>query len=392
MSNPNGIFAVNHQDASAWRPTAEALALVPKRQAYEAQLLPLRLEDRKLICLGRSVVHPDALRRLKAAACREVSVIIAPNDVVVSGLREAYGPPEYLEVIDLVDAVSNAPKIVRSNPELTEAARKRSEPMKVIAITSGKGGVGKSSVSANLATALASRGFRVGLMDCDFALSNLHVMFGAKPQHTLSDVIARRIDLVAGFERARGGVFLLAGPAGAAELADLNYSDLQAADADFSKLNQAFDYLILDTAAGIHEGVLSLLMASDEAVLVTTPDPAAILDAYVTARALLDRRPTMVIRCVVNQATSDTQAKLIFGKFMAFLSANADAKAEYLGKISADRSVVSAARMRVPAFLSYPHSQASRDFDALACRVVGTPTASKAEGGLFKRFFGARSA
>ncbi len=373
------------------KPTAEAMALVPKRQAYEAQLLPLRVENRKLICLGRNPVHPDALRRFKTAVCREVEVIMAPTDQVVSGLREAYGPPEYLEVIDLVNAVSNAPKPMKRNRELQQENRRRTMSMKVIAITSGKGGVGKSSITANLAVALANQGFRVGLMDCDFGLSNLHVMFGANPSHTMSDVIARRIDLLSGFEKVRGGVFLLAGPAGAADLADLNYSSLQNADAGFSMVSQAFDFLLLDTAAGIHEGVLSLLMAADEAVLVTTPDPAAILDAYVTARALLDRRPNMVIKCIVNQATTDTQAKLIFGKFMAFLSSNADARAEYVGKVSADRSVVQAARMRVPFTISYPGCSAAKDMDSLATKLSGlSGSEARPERGLWRRILAGR--
>jgi flagellar biosynthesis protein FlhG len=373
---------------SLYQPTAEALALVPKRQAYEAQMLPLKVEDRKLVCLGRYPIHPDAVRRLTAVACREVSIIMAPAQEVVAGLRAAYGPPEYLEVIDLVNAVSVAP--IKRNEELHEVVRRRSEPMKVIAVTSGKGGVGKSSVTANLAVALAARGYRVGVIDCDFGLSNLHVMFGANPKFTLSDVIAGRVGVLSAFEQTRGGVYLLAGPAGAAELADLTYASLQTAKAGFSEMSQAFDYLLLDTAAGVHDGVLSLLMASDEAVLVTTPDPAAILDAYVTARALLDRRPQMVIKCIVNQASSESQAKMIFAKFMTFLASNADGKAQYIGKIAADRAVVQAARMRVPVLLSYPNNPAAKDLDELACKLAGLQQGGQQSRGFFRRFIGQR--
>lgn len=363
--------------------TPEAIALVPKRVAYEAQLLPVRVEDRRLVCLGREPVNPDAVRRFIDAVCREVTIIPAARQDVAAGLRAAYGPPEYVEAIDLVEAVSAKPS--RRNLELHESERLRQGPMKVIAVTSGKGGVGKTSITANLAIALASRGYRVGLMDCDFGLSNLHVLLGVNPRFTLSDVINKKVDPLTAFELTQGGVYLLAGPTGASEFANLNYGNLQAANAGFSMISHAFDFLLLDTAAGIHDGVLSLLMAADEAILVATPDPAAILDAYVTARALLDRRPSTVVKCIVNQATNDTQAKLIFAKFMTFLSLNSDAHAEYYGKVAADKAAVMAARMRQPLMLSAPGSQAAKDIEALACKLAGIRRNLRQDAGFFKR-------
>lgn len=363
--------------------TPEAIALVPKRAAYEAQLLPLRIEDRKLICLGREPINPDLLRRFAQAICREVVIIPATRQDVIAGLREAYGPPEYVEAIDLVEAVAVKPS--KRNLELHESERLRQGPMKVIAITSGKGGVGKTSICANLAIALARRGYRVGLMDCDFGLSNLHVLYGVNPRYTLSDVINRKVDPLTAFELTQGGVYLLSGPNGASDFANLTYGSLQAANAGFSMISHAFDFLLLDTAAGIHDGVLSLLMAADEAILVATPDPAAILDAYVTARALLDRRPSTVVKCIVNQASNDTQAKLIFAKFMTFLSMSSDARAEYYGKVTTDKAAVVAARERQPFLLSQPNSQASKDIEALACKLAGIRKNLRKDKGFFKR-------
>lgn len=374
-------------------PTREALALVTRDQAYACQMVPLRLQDRKLLALATEPVNPDLLRQFAAATCREVEIVHAPAELVKAGLQAAYGPPEFGEVIDLLDAVAARPKVIKRNQELIHVPRMNQGPMKVIAVASGKGGVGKSSTTANLAVALAKRSYRVGLIDCDFGLSNLHVMLGAKPKFTLSDVLAGRIDMVSAFELTQGGVYLLAGPTGASEFANLNYASLQAAGAGFSSVNQAFDYLFLDAAAGIHEGVMSLLMAADETVLVTTPDPAAVLDAYVTARTLLDRRPSARIRVLVNQAPNESEAKMIFAKFMTFLGLNSGGRAEFLGKIAADKAAGEAVRARQPVVIGSPRSQAAQDLEAMACKVAELPAEQAAEGGfLSKLFSGLRAA
>lgn len=367
-------------------PTAEALSLVTKRQAYEAHLLPMAMEDRRLVCLGCRPLHPDAVRRFMQQVCREIKIIEVSKQELVEGLRNAYGPPEYSEVAELVDAISQ-PKRVRRNQELVAEPWPASGSMKVIAVTSGKGGVGKTSVTANLCVALAARGYRVGVIDCDFGLSNLHVMLGAKPTYTLTDVMQRKVDLLSAFEKTEGGVYLLAGPTGAAEYADITYAALQQAGSGFSALSNAFDFLFLDTGAGIHEGVLSLLMAADEILLVTTPDPAAILDAYITTRVVLDRRSTAVIKCVVNQAQGDVQAKQIFAKFMSFLNSNSTGRIQYAGKVLADKAAIQGARMRTPYVLSSPHSPAARDIQMLAIKLGGLPEVPLLPANPIARFF-----
>jgi len=375
------------QRAGLCGPTAEAIGLVTKRQAYEARLLPMCVEDRRLVCLGCRPLHPDAIRRFISQVCREIKIVEVSKQELAEGLKSAYGPPEYEESADLVEAISMQPKRVRRNTELQSIPWPSTGQMKVIAVTSGKGGVGKSSVTANLAVALASRGYRVGVIDCDFGLSNLHVMLGAKPTYTLTDVLNKKVDLLSAFEKVQGGVYLLAGPTGASEFADLNYQSIQNAGAGFSALNDAFDYLFLDTGAGIHEGVVSLLMAADEILLVTTPDPAAILDAYITARVVLDRRSSAVIKCVVNQAQSETQAKQIFAKFMSFLASNTSGRVEYMGKVLADKAAIQGARMRSPFVISAPFSAAARDVQVLAVRVGGLPELPALPSNPISRFF-----
>lgn len=369
-------------------PSPEAIQLVSKRLAYGANILPLKLEDRKLICATYDPINFDQVAYFQAQVCREVTIISASKEEVELGLAAAYGTEYFPESEDLVDAVTARSKPIRRNTELMETSRKNDGAMKVIAVASGKGGVGKSSMTSNIAIALARQGYRVGLIDCDFGLSNLHVMLGAKPKYNLSDVMHGRIDALSAFELVTGGLYLLAGSAGAAEFADLNYQTLQKDGAGFSTLNSAFDYLLLDTAAGIHDGVLSLLLAADETLLVMTPDPASILDAYVAARALVERRPNATIKCLVNQATSETDAKLIFAKFTTFIGLNTSGHAEFLGKVMADKAASEAARTRVPFMISAPNSQVSRDVDAIACKLANVPQQSHLQAGFFGRLFG----
>ncbi|MBS1719710.1 MAG: P-loop NTPase [Armatimonadetes bacterium] len=374
------ISATGKQDSAGTpeptvRPTSEALELVSKRAAYESYLVPLRIEGRKLVCLGRETIHPEVLRRFEQTVCREVAIIPTSHQIVTQALQTVFGPPEYVEAIDLVEAVATR-KPTAPNFQLHENPRQNPGPMKIIAVTSGKGGVGKSSVTANLALSLAMKGFRVGIMDCDFGLSNMHVLLGSSPKASLADVLHRKVTLDQAFELSLGGVFLLSGPTGSAELADLDYFTLQKSGAGFSEVGEAFDYLLLDTGAGTHDGVMSLLMAADEVILVTTPDPAAISDAYVTIRTLFQRRPQSKVHCIVNQVQDVRHGRLIFAKLMTFLKDFADANVTFMGKVRMDRNVVEGGRMRVPVVLSEPDSDAARDLTFLACRMAGVPCPS----------------
>lgn len=372
----------------AWEPDMDACKLVSKDSAYSAKLVPLRLEDRKLICLGHEPIDLSKVTEFQAKACREVSLVCAPKDVVDKLLEACYGPAGFAGQDELVDSVSKPATFLKVQDGPQRTKRLNTGPMKVMAVTSGKGGVGKSSVTTNLAITLANRGYRVGVIDCDFGLSNMHVMLGTKTRYNLSDVINGKVSMLDAFEYLPNGMFLLAGAPGAAEFADLNYEALQRANAGFSNLYSAFDFLFLDTAAGIHDGVLSLLMAADETVLVMTPDPSSILDAYVTGQALMTKRPSAKVRCIVNQATNETDAKLIFAKFRTFVGMYSAGNAEFLGKIAVDNAAQEATRSRTPYVLSSPKSQATRDVDAIACRLANIPLPTSVHTGILERWFG----
>ncbi len=372
----------------AFTPELSACRLVTKEAAYAANLVPLRVEGRKLICLGYAPIDLARVSEFQSKACREISIVCSSAETVHRLLEECFGPQGLLGHEELVESVSATQVSKHLDVTQEDKPRQNQMPMKVFAVTSGKGGVGKSSITVNLAVTLAKRGYKVGVIDCDFGLSNLHVLLGAKTRFNLSDVIMGKVPMSSAFDLLPSGIYLLSGAPGAAEFADLNYEALQKAQAGFSQLESEFDFLFLDTAAGIHDGVLSLLMAADETILVMTPDPASILDAYVTGQALLQKRPDAKVKCIVNQATNETDAKLIFAKFKTFVGLYSSGNAEFIGKVSVDAAANQASRNRQPFVLASPKSQATRDLDAVACRLANIPLPTSVHTGVLERWFG----
>jgi flagellar biosynthesis protein FlhG len=363
----------------------DALSFISKKAAYAARIVPLKFEGRTLVCMGASPVDMRLVKRLELEISREIQIIETDRSWIDASLAAAYGPEIHEDAFSLVDAVAHEKKPGKA-VDLSDTPRKTLGPMKVIAVTSGKGGVGKTSITASLGVALSKKGYRVGIIDCDFGLSNLHVLFGIKPRYNLGDVVAKRVGPLAAFEPVAKGLYLLAGPAGGSQLANLDYAALQASNAGFSMMAYAFDYLLLDTGSGVHEGVLSLLLAADEVIMVTTPDPSAVLDSYVTARAILDRRRGATIRLIANSVKSATEAKEISAKFMTFIGINTSGRAEFLGKVQHDRTVIEAGRTKSPFLLHAPNSAASRDLQIVACRAARIPVTTPKKINLIARF------
>lgn len=385
----------NQGDRSWLRPTPEALAAAPRRACMDAQVLPLRIEEGKLIVAFYPPMDVRLLQRFAFIVQRQIMVVEATRDEVTQGLKNAWGWQPLPEISQLADAVAiqgrvpMSAKVIEPSATLTWGMRK----MEVIAVTSGKGGVGKSTLTANLAISLARLGLRVGVIDCDFGLSNLHVHLGLTPDRGLIDVVTGQHSALDAFIPGPWGLKLLPGGSGASEMAKMDYARLRAVGLSFERLDPYFDVILLDTAAGIHEGVISLLAEADETLVVMTPDPASVVDAYATTRVLLERRQAAKIKVCVNQASDEATAKAIMAKFAAFLQQHDGASVEFAGLVPEAASVALSVRERVPVLLSDPKSQASKAIDRLARRLVGAPVEAGGKAtGLFSRIFGRSAA
>lgn len=247
----------------------------------------------------------------------------------------------------------------------------------VFAVTSGKGGVGKSNVSVNLAITLAQAGKRVILIDADLGLANADVLCNIDVKCNLAHVVARQRELKDVMVEAPGGFRLICGASGLAKMADLSDFDRERLIRALGELETQCDIIIIDTGAGISPNVLSFTRAADHVLVVTTPEPPAITDAYAAIKVLVktaetegvahDRR----ISLLVNQALSPQEGAHVYDRVSKVARQFLGAVVFDAGFIPKDDAVTTAVRARTPFVLSAPRSGAAQGMAQLAARLAG---------------------
>lgn len=254
----------------------------------------------------------------------------------------------------------------------------------VIAITSGKGGVGKSNIAVNLSIKLASAGKNVVLLDADLGLANADVLCSIDLPFNLSHVIARKKELHEVIVTAPGGFKLVGGASGLARMADLTDFDRARIVQSLAAVEHSADTIIIDTGAGISPNVLSFTRAADQVLVVTTPEPTAITDAYAVIKVISKDGVDRNISLLVNQVRGAAEAKVVYDRVSKvaknFLGVNVlDA-----GHVVADDHVRRAVLQRVPFLLSAPKCGASFCISQLAMRFEQGIAAAD-DGGFFTR-------
>jgi flagellar biosynthesis protein FlhG len=237
---------------------------------------------------------------------------------------------------------------------------------RTIAVTGGKGGVGKSNVAVNLALELAALGWRVSLLDADLALANTDVLLGVNPQHHLGHVLTGERSLDEIIIETINGVRLIPGGSGVEELANLSKTQQQRLIAELSAMEAASDFMIIDTAAGIGHNVMSILRAAAEVIVVTTPDPTAVVDAYATIKVLHQHAPNKPMHIVVNNVVGIGDAEEIFGQIQNAATRFLKHPLDHLGTIPRDEQLVEAVRRQIPVVEYSPETRASRSLRLIA--------------------------
>jgi flagellar biosynthesis protein FlhG len=252
---------------------------------------------------------------------------------------------------------------IKQDGERVDSNPKRA---RVVAITSGKGGVGKTNVTTNIAIALASQGQRVCIFDADTGLANINILLGLNPDYTLEHLLngSRTIDevLVSGPR----GISIIPAASGIAEYAELNSHQQQVLLNSLQQLETRFDYLLIDTAAGIGDNVIEFIKAADQAILVISPDPTSLTDAFALTRVLQRKGYQGSLYSLVNMAESALSAKKIYTRFTQAVKKYIKVDVHYFGFVSNDQAVSSAVRLQHPVILMEPDAKASRCFKALA--------------------------
>lgn len=239
-----------------------------------------------------------------------------------------------------------------------------------LAITSGKGGVGKTQISANLAVALAQRGHKLLLLDADLGLAGLDLALGVTPQHTLNEVLEGRLTAEQIATEGPCGIRLLPACPGRYEMANLSPRDRDILSNAVDQAAAAYDILLTDTGAGINSNSVSFAASADEVILVATPDPTSMRDAYAMAKVLSKRAGVETIRFVANQVSSEAQGAELHDTLRNLIRRFLPIELTFLGCVPRDEIVRQSVAAGIPFVLRAPESHAARAVQAIAGRLL----------------------
>lgn len=255
-------------------------------------------------------------------------------------------------------------------------------PVKVIAVTGGKGGVGKTNLSVNLSVALAEMRRKVVLMDADLGLANVDVLLGVKAQYTLAHVINGSKSLRDVLVTGPAGVQVAPASSGVQQMASLSTQEHAALIHAFSELEDQVDALIIDTAAGISDSVVSFVRAAQEVMVVVCDEPSSIADAYALIKLLNSEHQVFRFRVIANMTRSAQEGIQLFNKLNGVCERFLDASLQYLGHIPFDDNVRKSIQHRRPLLEFAPRSRAAQAIKVLAQKVDEWPVQMRPRGHL----------
>ena len=293
-----------------------------------------------------------------------------------------------------MDQATKLRERVQTNQEISNA--------RVIAITSGKGGVGKTTLSVNIALELARRGKKVVVFDADFGLANVEVMLGIRPQYNLLDLIHNNKSMTEIITQGPEGIGFISGGSGVSELATLDNASIKLLISELVKLDQMYDVVIIDTGAGITDSglimtnsitdsVMEFVMMSPEVVLVVTPEPTSITDSYSLLKVLRRKNSFnplyKTIHVVANRVENEAEGAEIFHKIDTVSSKFLNTKLSFLGAVLQDKNASMAVIEQKPLVQAYPGTTATKGICQLVNRLSDdTVEESKKKEGIARVF------
>lgn len=262
---------------------------------------------------------------------------------------------------------------------------------RVIAITSGKGGVGKTSLSVNLAIQLQQQGKRVIIIDADFGLANVEVMLGIRPTYNLSDLIYNNKSVEDIITEGPEGVGFISGGSGVQDLVNLDKSNIKILISKLAKLDTLYDVVIIDTGAGIADSVLEFVVSSPEVIVIVTPEPTSITDAYSLLKAVNRKKEFKTsnksIKVISNRVSDEAEGMEIYNKLSIVVSKFLNINLEYLGYILHGKEASKAVIEQKPITMSYPNSGVTKCFINISEKLVnGDCKIIESENGIAKVF------
>lgn len=241
---------------------------------------------------------------------------------------------------------------------------------KCIAVTSGKGGVGKSNIALNMALSLSKSGLKTLLLDADLNLGNLDILLGKSPESNLLNMFVDKLPIERVIHKGPEGLHILSGCSGNRELTGIENIFKDFIIDSLIKVENNYDYIIIDTAAGIDHYVIDFLIGADEVVVVVNSEPTSILDSYALIKVLTAKGVYGNIKILVNRVSSLNEAREVFKKIGIAVKKFLCYKVRYLGYLPDDKHVVKAVKVQTPFIISNPESQVSRIMKQISREIV----------------------
>lgn len=241
---------------------------------------------------------------------------------------------------------------------------------KILAVTSGKGGVGKTNVVANLSVSLSELGKKIVVLDADFGLANIDVLLGLTPRYHLGHVLFGNKTLSEIMVQGPKGIRIIPASSGLQRMSELTLAQRNHLVESFTNLDSDTDYFIIDTAAGISRNVIHFLLSSQEVIVVSAPEPTAIVDAYAVIKIILAEDHKKPVQVLINSVEHAEDAHEVFCQINSVVKRFLNREIDYLGHIERDSHVAQAVRSQMVVTHRFPNAPASRCFRELARRVV----------------------